>query len=52
VNAGALALQNNRGADNRFGVGLYGGATVMGDPSTIMGREAAPAAAPGLVPGL
>jgi hypothetical protein len=52
VNAGAVTLQSNRGADNRFGVGLYGGATVMGDPSTIMGREAAPAAAPGLVPGL
>lgn len=52
VNAGAVTLQNNRGADNRFGVGVYGGATVTGDPATIVGREAAPAAAPGLVPGL
>lgn len=52
VNAGAVTLQSNRGADNRFGVGVYGGATVTGDPSTIVGREAAPAAAPGLVPGL
>ena len=52
VNAGAVTLERNRGADNRFGVGVYGGAMVMGDPSTIVGREAAPAAAPGLVPGL
>ncbi|MFO0625785.1 MAG: right-handed parallel beta-helix repeat-containing protein [Polyangiales bacterium] len=52
VNAGQVALERNRGADNRFGVGIYGGATIMGDPSSIVGREVAPAVAPGLVPGL
>jgi hypothetical protein len=30
VNAGAVTLERNRGADNRFGVGVYGGAMVMG----------------------
>lgn len=52
VNAGRVALESNRGAENRFGVGIYGGATVMGDITSIAGREAAPAVAPGLVPGL
>lgn len=52
VNAGSVALQSNRGGDNRFGVGIYGGAMVMGDIASIVGREAAPAVAPALVPGL
>lgn len=52
VNAGSVALQRNRGVDNRFGVGIYGGAMVMGDTTSIVGREAAPAVAPALVPGL
>lgn len=52
VNAGSVSLQSNRGVDNRFGVGIYGGATVVGDITSIVGREAAPAVAPALVPGL
>jgi hypothetical protein len=51
VNASALTLRANRGADNRFGVGTYGGASVDGDARTIVGREASPPVAPGLAVG-
>jgi hypothetical protein len=52
VNAGSVAIAGDRGADNRFGVGLYGGAVIEGDGAAILGREATPAVAPGLAPGL
>jgi hypothetical protein len=51
VNASTLSLRANRGADNRFGVGTYGGASVDGDARTIAGREASPPVAPGLAVG-
>lgn len=48
VNAGRATLLGNQGAENRYGVGRYGGAVIVGDGAEILGREATPMVAPGL----
>lgn len=52
LNAARATLEGNRGTANRYGVGLYGAAVVLGDGASIEGVSAAPARAPSLVEGL
>ncbi len=52
VNAARGMAQGNRGEGNRYGVGLYGGATVVGSVAAIRGDERAPVVTPALLEGL
>lgn len=52
LHATRAAGERNRGDGNRYGVGLYAGATLTGDLGPVRGRERAPAAAPALPGGL
>lgn len=49
VNASRATLLRNQGEDNRFGVGRYTGAVVVGNVGEVGGRERVPATAPALV---
>lgn len=52
VNATRGASEGNRGEANRYGVGLYGGASLSGNLEAIRGTERAPTATPALLTGL
>jgi hypothetical protein len=49
LNATRAFSAGNRGADNRYGVGLYAGSVLTGGASTVLGREQVPASAPALL---
>lgn len=52
LNAGRGTLFRNRGDENLYGIGVYGGADLIGNLDSIRGRESALPAAPALAGGL
>ena len=52
VNDAVVIVENNRGGGNRFGFGVYGGGTLLGTLSRVLGTQGAPMAPPPLLDAL